>query len=95
MRTPGLLPLRGATKSGRKRIVSLDDGTIAVLRNQHRMQTVGPERRGDDGYVFTTGWGEPVHLTRPRSSGPARPSTSSRPASATPTRPSHCVSTLT
>ncbi|MEU0566478.1 site-specific integrase [Nonomuraea sp. NPDC005983] len=58
--------IEGTTKSGRKRIVSLDDGTIQVLRNQHKMQAadklkVGPEWRGGGDYVFTTGWGEPVH----------------------------------
>ncbi|MGP3934237.1 tyrosine-type recombinase/integrase [Nonomuraea sp. KM88] len=58
--------VEGTTKSGRKRIVSLDDGTITVLRNQHKMQAadklkVGPEWRGGGDYVFTTGWGEPVH----------------------------------
>jgi integrase len=58
--------IEGTTKSGRKRTVSLDDGTIQVLRNQHNMQAadklkVGPERRGEGDYVFTTGWGEPVH----------------------------------
>lgn len=58
--------VEGTTKSGRKRIVSLDDGTVAVLRSQRTMQAadklkVGPEWRGGDDYVFTTGWGDPVH----------------------------------
>ncbi|MFD1541549.1 tyrosine-type recombinase/integrase [Nonomuraea guangzhouensis] len=58
--------IEGTTKSGRKRIVSFDDGTIQVLPNQHKMQAadklkVGPEWRGGGDYVFTTGWGEPVH----------------------------------
>ncbi|SEL44710.1 site-specific integrase [Nonomuraea pusilla] len=46
--------------------MSLDDGTIRVLRDQRRMQAadklvVGPEWRGGGDHVFTTGWGEPVH----------------------------------
>nr|WP_055504408.1 site-specific integrase [Nonomuraea pusilla] len=58
--------VEGSTKSGRKRVVSLDDGTIRVLRDQRRMQAadklvVGPEWRGGGDHVFTTGWGEPVH----------------------------------
>jgi integrase len=58
--------IEGTTKSGRKRIVSLDDGTITVLHHQRQMQAddklkVGPEWRGGGDYVFTTGWGEPVH----------------------------------
>lgn len=58
--------IEGTTKSGRKRIVSLDGGTIHVLRDQHRMQAadqlkVGAEWRGGSDYVFTTGWGEPIH----------------------------------
>ncbi|MGV9309536.1 tyrosine-type recombinase/integrase [Nonomuraea sp. NPDC003727] len=58
--------VEGTTKSGRKRIVSIDDGTIHVLRSQHKMQAadklkVGPEWRGGGDYVFTTGWGEPIH----------------------------------
>ncbi|MGV9773352.1 hypothetical protein [Streptosporangium sp. NPDC003464] len=70
MRTPGLLPLEGTAKSGRKRIVSLDDGTIVVLRNQHKMQTVdrlkvGPEWRDDDGLRLhdRLGRGRPPHAT--------------------------------
>ncbi|MEV7968269.1 site-specific integrase [Sphaerisporangium sp. NPDC088356] len=58
--------IEGTTKSGRKRIVSLDDRTVRVLREQRRRQAadklaVGEEWRGTDDYVFTTGWGEPVH----------------------------------
>ncbi|MFD1541559.1 tyrosine-type recombinase/integrase [Nonomuraea guangzhouensis] len=54
------------TKSGRKRIVSIDEQTAQVLRNQRKMQAedklkVGPEWRGASAYVFTTGWGEPIH----------------------------------
>ncbi|MFI7147305.1 tyrosine-type recombinase/integrase [Nonomuraea sp. NPDC050022] len=58
--------IEGTTKSGRKRIVSLDEQTIQVFRDQKKMQAedklkVGFEWRGDGTYVFTTGWGEPVH----------------------------------
>ncbi|GAA5057527.1 tyrosine-type recombinase/integrase [Thermocatellispora tengchongensis] len=58
--------VEGTTKSGRERIVSLDDGTVRVLRDQRRMQAadklaVGPEWRGADDHVFTTAWGEPIH----------------------------------
>jgi hypothetical protein len=53
-------------KTGRSRTVSIDAETVHVLK-QHRARqaaeqlTVGPEWRGRDDYVFTTGWGEPVH----------------------------------
>ncbi|MEV6150569.1 site-specific integrase [Nonomuraea sp. NPDC052129] len=58
--------IEGTTKSGRKRIVSLDEQTLQVLRNQRKMQAedklrVGADWRGRGEYVFTTGWGEPVH----------------------------------
>lgn len=58
--------VEGTTKSGRKRVVSFDEGTIKVLKDQRKMQAadklrVGPEWRGGGDYVFTTGWGEPVH----------------------------------
>jgi integrase len=57
--------IEGTTKSGRSRTVSLDAGTVQVLR-EHRdrqaadREVVGPEWR-EGGYVFTTGWGDPVH----------------------------------
>ncbi|MBT2226039.1 site-specific integrase [Nonomuraea sp. NEAU-A123] len=58
--------IEGTTKSGRKRIVSIDEQTTQVLRNQRKIQAqdklkVGPEWRGASIYVFTTGWGEPIH----------------------------------
>ncbi|MER6177819.1 tyrosine-type recombinase/integrase [Streptosporangium sp. NPDC001681] len=58
--------IEGTTKSGRKRIVSLDDGTIRVLKAQRSKQAAdkpaaGQEWRGTDDHVFTTGWGEPIH----------------------------------
>jgi integrase len=57
----------GTTKSGRTRVVSIDNGTVAVLRQHKADQTADQLRAGDswrgvkDGYVFTTGWGEPIY----------------------------------
>ena len=51
----------GTTKSGRTRVVSIDDGTVAVLRQHQADQAAGQLKAGDawraikDGYVFTTG----------------------------------------
>ncbi|TDE26453.1 tyrosine-type recombinase/integrase [Actinomadura sp. 6K520] len=59
--------IEGTTKSGRSRVVSLDPGTVDVLRAHRKRQAadklkVGESWKGtEDGYVFTTGWGEPVH----------------------------------
>ena len=59
--------INGTTKSGRTRVVSIDDETFTVLRQRHRDQAseqlhAGNSWRGTkDGYVFTTGWGEPIH----------------------------------
>lgn len=59
--------IEGATKSGHSRVVSIDAGTVAVLKRHRERQEadrekVGEQWRGtDDGYVFTTGWGEPIH----------------------------------
>jgi len=53
----------GTTKSGRTRVVSIDDSTVAALR-QHQADQLkaGDSWRGPkDGYVFTTGWGEPIY----------------------------------
>ena len=50
------------TKSGRTRVVSIDDGTVAVLRQRKADQTADQLKAADswrgvkDGYVFTTGW---------------------------------------
>jgi hypothetical protein len=47
--------------------VSIDPGTVQVLRDHRKRQTaerlaVGPEwRGGSDDYVFTSAWGEPIH----------------------------------
>jgi integrase len=57
----------GTTKSGRTRVVSIDDGTVAVLRQHKADQAADQLKAGDswrgakDGYVFTTGWGEPLY----------------------------------
>jgi integrase len=53
----------GTTKSGRTRVVSIDDETVAVLRQRKAEQLkAGDSWRGTkDNYVFTTGWGEPIY----------------------------------
>jgi len=57
----------GTTKSGRTRVVSIDDATVAVLRQHKADQAADQLRAGDswrgtkDGHVFTTGWGEPIY----------------------------------
>lgn len=58
--------IEGTTKSGRSRSISIDAGTVRVLREHGKRQAeervlVGPDWKGTDDYVFTTGWGEPVH----------------------------------
>jgi integrase len=53
----------GTTKNGRIRVVSIDDETVAVLRQHQTDQAADQLKAGDawrgvkDGYVFTTGWG--------------------------------------
>ncbi len=57
--------VEGTTKAGRGRTISLDAGTVQVLR-QHRGQQVaerlivGTDWLGGD-YVFTTGFGAPIY----------------------------------
>jgi integrase len=57
----------GTTKSGRTRVVSIDDGTVAVLRQHKSDQAADQLKAGDSwrgvkgGCVFTTGWGEPIY----------------------------------
>ncbi len=57
----------GTTKSGRTRVVSIDEATVAVLRQHRADQTADQLRAGDswrgikDGHVFTTGWGEQIY----------------------------------
>jgi len=59
--------VNGTTKSGRSRVVSIDDETVAVLRQRKADQAAEQLKAGDswrgtkDGYVFTTGWGEPIY----------------------------------
>jgi integrase len=57
----------GTTKSGRTRVVSIDEATVAVLRQHKADQTADQLRAGNswrgikDGHVFTTGWGEQIY----------------------------------
>ncbi|MFF4242298.1 tyrosine-type recombinase/integrase [Actinomadura geliboluensis] len=62
--------IEGTTKSGRSRTVSLDAGTVDVLKAHRKRQLADKLKLGKswqgadkeaDGYVFATGWGEPVH----------------------------------
>jgi integrase len=59
--------VNGTTKSGRTRVIPIDDETVAVLRQRkaeqaaERLQARDSWRGTKDGYVFTTGWGEPVY----------------------------------
>lgn len=59
--------IEGTTKSGRSRVVTIDDETVAVLREHRKAQLAeqfqaGEAWRGaEDGYVFTTERGEPIH----------------------------------
>ena len=59
--------VNGTTKSGRTRVVSIDDETAVVLRQRKADQAAEQLHAGDswrgtrDGYVFTTGWGEPIY----------------------------------
>src|SRR5215475_7456712 len=59
--------VNGTTKSGRIRAVSIDDETVAVLRQRKADQAAEQLQARDSwcgtkaGYVFTTGWGEPIY----------------------------------
>jgi len=58
--------IEGTTKTGRSRVVSIDEGTVRVLKEHRRQQAAdkllaGEQWRGTDDHVFTTGWGEPIH----------------------------------
>jgi integrase len=63
----GGLRIEGTTKGGRSRTVSIDPGTVQVLKDHRKRQvserlTVGPQwRGGSDDYVFTSAWGEPIY----------------------------------
>jgi integrase len=57
--------VEGTTKGGRERTVSLDAGTVAVLK-AHRLrqmadQEVAGEAWTNTGHVFTTGFGVPIY----------------------------------
>ena len=58
--------VNGTTKGGRTRVIPIDDETVAVLRQRKADQAAEQLQAGDswrgtkDGYVFTTGWGEPI-----------------------------------
>jgi len=57
----------GTTESGRTSVASIDDETIAVLRQHKTDQAADQLRAGDswrgikNGCVFTTGRGEPIY----------------------------------
>ena len=59
--------VNGTTKSGRTRVIPIDDDTVAVLRQRNADQAAEQLQAGDswrgtkDGYVFPTGWGEPIY----------------------------------
>jgi integrase len=59
--------IEGTTKSGRSRVVSIDPGTVEVLKAHRKRQLVDKLKAGEswkgaeDGHVFATGWGEPIH----------------------------------
>jgi integrase len=59
--------VNGTTKSGRARVVSIDEETVTVLRQRKADQAAEQLKAADswrgtkDGYVFTTGWGEPIY----------------------------------
>ena len=62
--------IEGTTKSGRSRVVSIDAGTVQAIKEHRQRQNAdrlaaGKEWKGEDdrqnGHVFTTAWGEPIH----------------------------------
>ncbi|MFB4298277.1 tyrosine-type recombinase/integrase [Actinomadura sp. NTSP31] len=59
--------IEGTTKSGRSRVVSIDPGTVDVLKAHRKRQLADKLKAGEswkgveDGHVFATGWGEPIH----------------------------------
>ncbi|MEU1736081.1 tyrosine-type recombinase/integrase [Streptosporangium sp. NPDC020145] len=61
--------IAGTTKSGRTRVVTLDEGTVKVLRAHWEAQEAERLRVGDawkgeeNGHVFTTAWGGPIYPT--------------------------------
>lgn len=64
--------VEGTTKSGRSRVVSLDSGTVRVLKAHRARQDeerlkLGESWKGGGAYVFTTGWGDPLFPDTPSS----------------------------
>lgn len=60
--------VEGTTKSGRTRVVSIDDTTVTVLREHQKAQEAEKARVGDswkstDDTVFTTAWGGAIYPT--------------------------------
>ncbi|MGW0586375.1 tyrosine-type recombinase/integrase [Streptosporangium sp. NPDC002607] len=61
--------IAGTTKSGRTRVITLDEGTVNVLRTHQEAQEAEKLRvRGvwkgeENGHVFTTAWGGPIYPT--------------------------------
>jgi integrase len=58
--------VKGTTKGGRSRTISLDRETVAVLREHRRQQTeerlaTGSAWNDNGGLVFTSRWGEPLY----------------------------------
>lgn len=62
--------IEGTTKSGRSRVVSIDADTIQTIKSHRQRQNAdrlaaGDEWKGaenkENGHVFTTAWGEPIH----------------------------------
>jgi integrase len=62
--------IEGTTKSGRSRMVSIDADTVQTIKSHRQRQNAdrlaagdgwkGAENK-DNGHVFTTAWGEPIH----------------------------------
>ncbi|SET81720.1 site-specific integrase [Nonomuraea wenchangensis] len=60
--------VEGTTKSGRTRVVSIDDTTVTVLSEHQKAQEAekaraGESWKGTDDTVFTTAWGGPIYPT--------------------------------
>jgi integrase len=55
--------INGTTKSGRTRVIAIDEGTMGVLCQHKASQAVAGDywRGASNAYVFTTGWGEPIY----------------------------------
>lgn len=58
--------VEGTTKGGRSRVVSVDGGTVQILREHRSQQASERQNAGsawtdDDGLVFTSRWGEPLY----------------------------------